>query len=116
MHIRQVRLDDEGRLVVRVSYRCPIGWFVDVANDADWADISGYQNKPDTNDSTFWEPLGDDIMCDNTSRTVVKRISDQQPEGFSLTLPVDIEAKMILNHAAHQGYIYSSETFTIRIT
>lgn len=116
MHIRQVRLNDRGRLVVTVSYRCPTGWFVDVVDDADWADISGRQDKPVANDSTFWEPLGDDIVCDDTSRTLVKRVSDQQPEGFDRTLPIDIRAKMILNGPTGHGYIYSAEGYTVPIS
>jgi hypothetical protein len=115
IHIEQVRLNDRGKLVVSVSYQCPTGWFVDVEDDSDWADISGGQNKPGTHDVTIWEPLGDDIECDGSSHTIVKRVTDQQHEGFSSAIPIQLEAKMILDEVGSQRWTHSSEILTVLV-
>jgi len=115
LRVEGVRLNDRGMLVFVVSYRCPTGWFVDVADDSDWADIAGVQNRPGLNDPTFWAPLGDDIVCDDASHVIVKRLSDQQGIGFTRSLPVQFEAKMILDEVGSQRYMTSSEGQTLLV-
>jgi hypothetical protein len=110
MRLGQVRASQSGRrIVVGVSYHCPNGWFVDVQDDVDWADISGGQDRTGASDVGFWAPLGDDVVCDGTEHTIVKRINPQGGARWSPSLPVELQAKMILRNAGASDSIWSYE-------
>jgi hypothetical protein len=94
-HIAQARVDDRGRLVIGVHYLCPQDWYVDVDDDAHWAErITAYQHRP-WPALKLWEPIGNDVVCDGSSRTIVKRLN---PEGRLSEGPIIVFADVILRH------------------
>ena len=96
IHINRVRMNDRGALVVTMTYRCPTGTFVDVDNDDDWATITVLQGDPQVGyDVQAYVPLGDDISCDGTQKTLVKRFEGPRQVELSPDLPIQLEALMI---------------------
>lgn len=96
IHITRVRVNDRGVLVVAMTYRCPKGSFVDVENDNDWATITVLQGDPEIGYDVYTDvPLGDDISCDGTPKTLVKRFEGQRQVELSPDLPIVLEALMI---------------------
>jgi hypothetical protein len=116
IHVERVRLIDN-KLVVAVSYRCPEGWFVDVEDDDDWAYLAGRQDLADTGEGfAFWLPLGDDITCDGTANSVVKRVRDVTQAGFDRQLPLQIEALIdVVKRGTWAGYLMSDEDLALRV-
>lgn len=94
-HVAQARVDDRGRLVIGVRYLCPQDWYVDVDDDSDWADITAYQRRPGRPALKLWEPIGNDVVCDGSWRTIVKRLT---PEERLSEAPIGVFAKVILRH------------------
>ena len=96
IHITRVRMNDRGELVVAMAYRCPRGTFVDVENDNDWATITVLQGDGQVSYDVYTDvPLGDDISCDGTPKTLVKRFEGPRQVELSPDLPIALEALMI---------------------
>ena len=92
LRIQRTQVNDRGRLVVGMSYECPPGYGVG-ADDPDWAEVHVYQLR--SQDSIAWEridTLADDVVCDGTRHTLVKRIRTTptlwRDDSMDPTLPV----------------------------
>ena len=107
IHITRVRMNDRGALVVRMTYRCPAGWFVNVEDDSDWATLTVRQDGPGWDDVDAWLPLGDDIACDGTLKTLVKRFEGLRQAGLSSAPPVQIQAMMITERPKPHLHVYA---------
>jgi hypothetical protein len=117
IHVTRARLIDD-KLVVAVSYRCPEGWFVDVEDDDDWAYLYGRQDLTDTGEGfAFWLPLGNDITCDGTANSVVKRVRDATQAGFDPQLPLQIETLIdVVKRGTWAGYLMSDEDLALLVS
>jgi hypothetical protein len=117
IHVKRARVIDN-KLVVAVSYRCPEGWFVDVEDDDDWVYLAGRQDLADTGEGfAFWLPLGDDVICDGSVNSVVKRVRDIRQAGFDQQLPLQIEALIdVVKRGAWAGYLMSYEDLAVRVS
>ncbi len=108
IHINRVRMNERGALVVTMTYRCPKGWFVDVEDDSDWAELSISQGDPSTGSYlNLGAPLGEDILCDGTPTTLVNRIEGARQAGLSADLPTQISALMITVNRFNRSYVYA---------
>jgi hypothetical protein len=98
LRVQRTRLNDRGRLVVGMSYECPPGYYVDVEEDSDLADVVVEQYDGEDLVWTEWEPLGDDIVCDGTRHSVVRRLAPRSPDGpLDPALPVVVNTKIIVS-------------------
>ena len=107
LRIQRTRLNDRGRLVVGMSYECPPGYYVDVESDSDLADIVVYQYDGQDIVWERWMPLGDDIVCDGTRHSVVKRFRTTatfwRDDSMDPGLPVVVNTKIMTNGPAGAG-------------
>lgn len=115
LRVQRTRLNDRGRLVVGMSYECPPGYYVDVEDDADWADVVVEQYDGEDLVWTEWEPLGDDIVCDGTRHSVVRRFRTHSakwhaPEAMDLTLPVVVNTQIIVRGPTGGASAWDAQT------
>jgi hypothetical protein len=110
LRVQRTRLNDRGRLVVGMSYECPPGYYVDVEDDSDWADIVVSQWDGQDRVWEAWQPLGDDIICDGSRRSVVRRfpkLSHDRP--IDPTLPVRVNTKMYLSSPTGGAFAWDAQ-------
>jgi hypothetical protein len=112
LKVQRTRLNDRGRLVVGMSYECPPGYYVDVEDDSDWADVVVYQ---ETGEWERWMPLGDDIVCDGTRHTVVRRFRTTATrwlkDSMDPTLPVVVNTKIIVRGPTGGASAWDAQAF-----
>jgi hypothetical protein len=107
LRVQRTQVNDRGRLVVGMSYECPMGYYVDVEDDSDWADVIVYQYDGQDDVWQAWEPLGDDIVCDGTRHSVVRRF---RTAAMDPTLPVVVNTKIIVRGPTSGASAWDAQT------
>jgi hypothetical protein len=87
MTITEARFNQQGELVVAVSYKCPTGWAV-LGNDPEYTyvEVRGHGGP---NRFYGWDTYVGHIVCDGTTHTLVRRFGGA-PLGSATQIGIDV--------------------------